>query len=33
MNYKMLEYHRVYITEAIDVDQVYPSKECDICHY
>ena len=33
MNYKLLEYDRVDISEAIDINKTNASKECDICHY
>ena len=33
MNYKMLEYDRIDISEAIDINKTNASKECDICHY
>ena len=33
MNYKMLEYHRIYISEGIDINKTSASKECNICHY
>ena len=29
----MLEYDRIYISEAIDMDKTNKSIECDICHY
>ena len=29
----MLEYERIDISEAIDVNKANSSKECDICHY
>ena len=29
----MLEYHRIDISEGIDVDKTSLLKECDICHY
>ena len=29
----MLEYHRIDISEGIDIDKTNASKECDICHY
>ena len=29
----MLEYHRIDISEGIDVNKTNASKECDICHY
>ena len=31
--YKMLEYHRIDISEGIDINKTSASKECDICHY
>ena len=33
MNYKMLEYDRIDISEGIDINKTSASKECDICHY
>ena len=33
MNYKMLEYDRIDISEGIDMNKTCASKECDICHY
>ena len=33
MNYKMLEYDRIDISEEIDVDMSNKSKECMLCHY
>ena len=33
MNYKMLEYDRIDISEGIDVNKTSSSKECDICHH
>ena len=33
MNYKLLEYDRVDISKAIDINKTNASKECDICHY
>ena len=33
MNYKMLEYNRIDISEEIDVDKTNESKECMLCHY
>ena len=29
----MLEYHRIDISEGIDVNKTNVSKECNICHY
>ena len=29
----MLEYHRIDISEGIDISKTSASKECDICHY
>ena len=29
----MLEYDRIYVSEGIDINKTYASKECDICHY
>ena len=33
MNYKMLEYDRIDISEGIDVNKTDKSKECMLCHY
>ena len=33
VNYKMLIYKRVDISEGIDFDKTDKSKECTICHY
>ena len=33
MNYKMLEYGRIDISEGIDADATNTSKECMPCHY
>ena len=33
MNYKMLEYDRMDISEIIDINKTSASKKCDICHY
>ena len=33
MNYKMLEYDRIDISEDIDMNKTSASKEYDICHY
>ena len=33
MNYKMLEYDEIDISEGIDINKTSASKECDICHY
>ena len=33
MNYKMQEYDKIDISEAIDIYKTSASKECDICHY
>ena len=33
MNYKMLDYDRIDISEGIDVDKSKKSKECMLCHY
>ena len=33
MNYKMVEYDRIDISEDIDMSKTSASKECDICHY
>ena len=32
MNYKVLEYDRINISEGIDMNKTSSSKECDICH-
>ena len=32
MNYKMLEYDRIDISEAININKTSSSKECDLCH-
>ena len=29
----MLEYHRIDISEGIDINKTNLSKECDICRY
>ena len=29
----MLEYDKIDISEGIDVNKTYASKECDVCHY
>ena len=29
----MLEYHRIDISEGIDINKTNASKKCDICHY
>ena len=29
----MLDYHRIDISEEIDVNKTNASKDCDICHY
>ena len=29
----MLEFHRIDISEATDVNETNASKDCDICHY
>ena len=29
----MLEYYRIDISEGIDINKTYASKECEICHY
>ena len=29
----MLEDDRIDISEGIDINKTYASKECDICHY
>ena len=33
MNYKMLEYDRIDVSEGIDINKTSASKDCDICHY
>ena len=33
MNYKMLEYDRIDISEGIDINKTSASIECDICYY
>ena len=33
MNYKMLEYDRIDISEGIDINKTNKSKECILCHY
>ena len=33
MNYKMLEYDKIDMSQSIDISQTSASKECDICHY
>ena len=33
MNYKMLEYERIDISEGIDVDMSHKAKEYMLCHY
>ena len=33
MNYKMLKYDKIDISEGIDINKTSASKECDICHY
>ena len=33
MNYKMLQYERIDISEGIDINKSDKSKECMICHY
>ena len=33
MNYKMLEYDRINISEGIDINKTNLSKECFLCHY
>ena len=32
-NIQILEYHKIDISERIDVNKTSTSKECDICHY
>ena len=33
MNYKILEYDEIDISEGIDINKTSASKECDNCHY
>ena len=33
MNYEILEYDKIDISEGIDINKTSPSKECDICHF
>ena len=33
MNYKMLEYGRIDISEDLDMNKTSASKEWDVCHY
>ena len=33
MNYKMLEYDRIDISEGLDINKTNASKKCEICHY
>ena len=33
MNYKILEYDKIDISEGIDINKTSASKECDVCHY
>ena len=33
MNYKMLEYNRIDISEGIDINKTNLSKECMLCHH
>ena len=33
INYKILDYDRIDISEGIDINKTSASKECDICHY
>ena len=33
MNYKMLEYDRINLSEGIDVNATNKLKECMLCHY
>ena len=32
-NIKMLYYHRIDVSEGIDINKSSELKECDICHY
>ena len=29
----MLQYHKIYVSEGIDVNKTSASKECELCHY
>ena len=33
MNYKMLQYKKIDVSEGIDVNKTRLSKECMLCHY
>ena len=33
MNYKMLEYDKIHVSEGFDINKISASKECDIYHY
>ena len=33
MNYEILEYDKIDISEDIDINKTSSSKECDVCHY
>ena len=33
MNYKMLEYDKIHISEGVGINKTSASKECDICDY
>ena len=33
MNYKILEYDRIDISEEININKTNASEKCDICHY
>ena len=33
MNYKMLQYEKMDVSEEIDVNKTSASKECELCHY
>ena len=33
MNYKMLEYDRIHISQGIGINKTNKSKECMLCHY
>ena len=33
MNYKMLEYDKIDLSEGVDINKTKASKECDICHH
>ena len=33
MNYKMLQYQKIDISEGININKTNASKECEVCHY